>query len=251
MLGRKKGHSEFVIYLSAFFAALGGFLFGYNSGVISGAILYAKDDFNLSILSQEFVVAALQVGAIIGACIAWVLADLIGRKKAIIISAFFLIVGTLFLIFAPEYEWLVAGRAIVGFGIGISSMTVPLYIAEVAPPNVRGACVTLNQLAITFGILISYIIDYSLSGLQAWRWMFGIGIIPSILLFILMFRLYETPRWLIKNKKEDEAQKVLEKLRRPYDIQGEIEDVKDSIILQKGDLAVFLKKESIKLFLWG
>jgi MFS family permease len=165
--------------------ALGGLLFGYDTGVVSGALLFLKTEFGgLSSFQQELVTSFLLVGAMIGAFAAGRVADRIGRRPAILITAVVFVVGVLLAAFAPTFWTLIAARLVIGLAVGSASMTVPLYIGEIAPPRMRGGLVSLNQLAITSGIVVSYLVDYGLSSTANWRLMFGLAVIPAVLLFV-------------------------------------------------------------------
>jgi sugar porter (SP) family MFS transporter len=216
------------VAISAAITALGGLLFGYDTGVVSGALLFVKKDFGgLSNFQQELVTSLLLVGAVLGALVAGRVADRIGRKPAVLITAVVFIVGVLLAAFTPTYPMLLVARIIIGLAVGSASMIVPLYIGEIVPPRVRGGLVSLNQLAITVGILGSYLIDYGLSGTGNWRLMFGLAAIPAAALFIGMLFQQESPHWLIRQGREDEARQVLRRVRNEGDIDSEIREVRE------------------------
>ena len=175
------------VAVGAAITALGGLLFGYDTGVVSGALLFLKKDFGgLSSFQQELVTSLLLVGAVAGALTAGRLADRIGRRITVLITALVFIVGVLLVAFSPTYPVLLIARIIIGLAVGSASTIVPLYIGEVVPPRVRGGLVSLNQLAVTAGILVSYLIDYGLSDSGNWRLMFGLAVIPAAALFVGM-----------------------------------------------------------------
>ena len=216
------------VAISAAITALGGLLFGYDTGVVSGALLFVKKDFGgLSNFQQELVTSLLLVGAVLGALVAGRVADRIGRKPAVLITAVVFVVGVLLAAFTPTYPMLLVARIIIGLAVGSASMIVPLYIGEIVPPRVRGGLVSLNQLAITVGILGSYLIDYGLSGTGNWRLMFGLAAIPAAALFIGMLFQQESPHWLIRQGREDEARQVLRRVRNEGDIDAEIREVRE------------------------
>ena len=216
------------VALSAGVTALGGLLFGYDTGVVSGALLFLKKDFGgLSSFQEELVTSLLLVGAVVGALLAGRLADLMGRRLTVLITAAVFVVGVLLAAFTPTFPLLLVARIIIGLAVGSASMVVPLYIGEVVPPKVRGGLVSLNQLAITSGILVSYLIDYGLSGTGNWRLMFGLAAIPAGLLFIGMLFQHESPHWLIRQDRIDEARGVLKRVRDSDDIEDEINDVRE------------------------
>ncbi|MCX7124785.1 MAG: sugar porter family MFS transporter [Gammaproteobacteria bacterium] len=208
---KKKFYYVFVV---AFIAALSGILFGFDTGVISGAILFISKEFHLSAASNGFVVSSVLMGACAGALISGRMTDHIGRKIMLIFDALLFIIGTLITVLAPSITLLVIGRVIVGIAIGIASFTAPLYISEISPKQYRGALVSLNQLAIAAGIFISYLVDYHFSHQAQWRWMFAVGIIPALFLFVGMCFLPFSPRWMASKGKKEKALLILIKLRR-------------------------------------
>ncbi|MCW2941447.1 MAG: sugar porter family transporter [Actinomycetia bacterium] len=223
------------VALSAAVTALGGLLFGYDTGVVSGALLFLQKDFGgLSSFQEELVTSLLLVGAVVGALLAGRVADLIGRRLTVLITAAIFVVGVLLAAFTPTYPVLLAARIIIGLAVGSASMVVPLYIGEVVPPRVRGGLVSLNQLAITSGILVSYLIDYGLSGIGNWRLMFGLAAIPAVLLFTGMLFQKESPHWLIRQDRTDEARDVLKRVRDSEDIEDEIHEVQEVSRKQAG-----------------
>jgi sugar porter (SP) family MFS transporter len=223
------------VAVSAAITALGGLLFGYDTGVVSGALLFLKKDFGgLSSFQQELVTSLLLVGAVLGALTAGRLADQIGRRVTVLITALVFIVGVLLVAFSPTFPVLLVARIIIGLAVGSASTVVPLYIGEVVPPRVRGGLVSLNQLAITSGILVSYLIDYGLSDSGNWRLMFGLAVIPAAALFIGMVFQKESPHWLIRQGREDDARAVLRRLRDESDIDAEIREVQEVSKRQAG-----------------
>lgn len=216
------------VTVSAAITALGGLLFGYDTGVVSGALLFVKKDFGgLSSFQQELVTSLLLVGAVAGALCAGRVSDRIGRRLTVLITAVVFVVGVLLAAFTPTYATLLAARVIIGLAVGSASMIVPLYIGEVVPPRVRGGMVSLNQLAITTGILGSYLIDYGLSSTGDWRLMFGLAAIPAVALFTGMLFQQESPHWLIRQGREEEARRVLRRLRDKSDIEAEVREVRE------------------------
>ncbi|MEM1282931.1 MAG: sugar porter family MFS transporter [Chlamydiota bacterium] len=202
----------FLIYLIACLAGLGGFLFGYDTGAISGALLFIKKDFVLSIFEQELTVAILLLGATCSAIVAGAIADIFGRKRTIIFAAVIFFVAALLMSLAPNFATLVLGRLFVGIAIGIASLAVPMYVSELSPPDIRGVCVALNQLMVTIGILSAYGVNYWFSVSQNWRLMLGISALPALILFIAMLYLPETPRWLLSKGRKDRAMDIFKKI---------------------------------------
>lgn len=225
----KKGYS---VVLISIVAATGGLLFGFDTGVISGALPFMKEYWKLTDASLEWVTTTVLIGAVFGALTSGKLSDYLGRKKMIIINAVIFAVGAAGCTFANNIEQLMAMRVVIGIAIGITSYVAPMYIAEVAPARRRGSLVTLNQLMITIGILVSYITDYWLgndSDLESWRWMFFVGLFPAIILLVGMFFLPETPRWLISKGRWEEGTAVLEKLEDPDMVTQTLSELKRDI----------------------
>jgi SP family galactose:H+ symporter-like MFS transporter len=235
-----KQNSGRFVYVVAIVSALGGLLFGYDTGVISGAILFIEKDYALSNLLVGIVVSAVLIGAVIGAAVAGYLADLVGRRKMIIVAAIVFILGAIGTALTPNVLLLIAGRIIVGLAIGIASMTAPLYISEVAPANARGSLVSLNQLAITIGIVVSYLVDYALAPTQGWRSMLGLAAIPALILALGMLPLPDTPRWLMNHNEPEKARVVLNRIRVGGDAEKELGEIQKSLKEQKAGRAELL-----------
>lgn len=194
-------------------AAIGGFLFGYDTGVISGAILYIKQEYALSIIQEELIISMVSLGAILGAISGGPLCDRLGRKKIVLSSSLIFIISAIGLSLAGSVNELIGWRFLVGFAIGVSSATAPLYIAELSPRHIRGGLVTINQLFITIGILGSYLIGFLFVESQSWRIMFVIAGIPAAFQFLIMAFFPESPRYLINIGEKDRAFNILKKLR--------------------------------------
>ncbi len=216
------------VLFGAAITALGGLLFGYDTGVISGALLFIGKDFpGLTSFDKELLTSILLVGALIGALAGGRIADRAGRRPTVLGTAALFVAGVMLAAFSPSYGVLVAARVVIGLAVGSASMIVPLYIGEVVPPRVRGAMVSFNQLAITSGILASYLVDYGLASSQNWRLMFGLAAIPAILMFTGMLFQRESPHWLIAQGREDEAREVLRRVRDDGGIDAEIAGVRE------------------------
>jgi MFS family permease len=220
----KAGLKGFV-YVAVGVAAIGGLLFGYDTGVISGAILFIQKQYALSSIMEEVVVSSVLVGAIIGAAIGGVLTNRYGRRKMIILAGIIFTISALGTAFAPSVTWLIAGRLISGIAIGIASFISPMYIGELVPAKVRGSLVAINMLAITTGIVVAYLVDYAYSGSEGWRYMFGLAAIPSIGLVIGMWVLPDSPRWLVSKSKVQQAKQVLQRVRTVHDVTPEITEI--------------------------
>jgi len=218
-----KQKTENFIYLVAVVAALCGLLFGYDTGVISGALLFVKRDFSLSSWMQSVVTSAVLAGATLGAGLSGRMADRFGRRRMVIAVAGLFFVASLLTGLAPGVWWLAAGRVLVGLAIGVCSYTAPLYISEISPARNRGALVSMNQLLITIGILVSYLMDYALASGEHWRWMFALAAIPAAVLGIGMLFLPESPRWLVSAGKKDLALEVLRTVRSQQEAGEELQ----------------------------
>jgi sugar porter (SP) family MFS transporter len=202
------------VLLVASVAALGGLLFGYDTGVISGAILFITKDFALATREQAFTISVVLIGCIAGSAVAGTVADRIGRRWTLLVAGVVFFAGALVSAFTPNEDVLLFGRFVVGIGIGFSSVVAPLYISEVAPANVRGALVSLYQFAITLGILAAYVVDYVLAGGAQWRWMLGLAVVPSVVLIVGMLGMPESPRYLFKISRDARARDELQRIYR-------------------------------------
>ncbi|XP_020780609.1 proton myo-inositol cotransporter-like isoform X2 [Boleophthalmus pectinirostris] len=226
---KPSSHNAFVFTLSVF-SALGGFLFGYDTGVVSGAMLLLKQEWNLSALWQELLVSSTVGAAAISALLGGALNGWMGRRLCILLASFIFSIGGFVLSLAPNKEVLLLGRIVVGLGIGLASMTVPVYIAEVSPPLLRGQLVTINTLFITGGQFVASVIDGSFSYvLDGWRYMLGLSVVPALLQFVGFLFLPESPRWLLQKGRSPEALRVLTKIRGGDDVEEEFESIRISI----------------------
>jgi MFS transporter, SP family, galactose:H+ symporter len=207
-------NKNFLLYFIAAIAATGGLLFGFDTGVINVALPSLRIQFGLSPSQESSVVGAVLFGAMFGPFVSGTLSDKFGRKKINILASLVFILGSILTAIAGSVSMLIAGRLMLGLAIGIVSGTVPLYLAELAPKEKRGQLVTFFQLAITLGILVSYLVGYTFESEEnAWRLMFWAGFIPAFILFLGMLLVPESPRWLIAKGRDAEAKAVLAKLR--------------------------------------
>jgi sugar porter (SP) family MFS transporter len=189
-------------------AATGGFLFGYHAGVISGALLFIREDLNLGNFEQGALVSALALGAMGGGLVAGRFADALGRRRTLIVDAILFIVSTGLAVLAPSYAVLLVARVLTGFAGGMASSTVPLYVSEIAPAGARGRLVSVNYLMITLGIVSSYCVDLIFAGSEAWRAMLAVGLLPAAVLLAGMWRSPETPPWLDAHGQAEAARHV-------------------------------------------
>lgn len=209
-------------------AALGGFLFGYDTGVIGGALPYIKDDFGLDDNGQQFVVSILLAGALIGALTGGTVADRFGRRPTLTAAAGIFALGGVLAGLAPGTPTLAAARFVLGLTIGVSSVCVPLYIAELAPKERRGGLVSMNQFMITVGIFVSYLVGFAFSPIHGWRWMLALAAVPAALMFVGMLRAQESPRWLINQGRPQEAREVLLGSRSVEEAEQEVYEIQEA-----------------------
>ncbi|GMP78625.1 hypothetical protein CsSME_00034491 [Camellia sinensis var. sinensis] len=216
-------------------AGIGGLLFGYDTGVISGALLYIKEEFeavNDSSFLQETIVSMALVGAIIGAAAGGWLNDAYGRKKATLLADVVFAIGSVVMAAAPDPYVLILGRLLIGLGVGVASVTAPVYIAEASPSEIRGGLVSTNVLMITGGQFLSYVVNLAFTEVPGtWRWMLGVSGVPAVIQFCLMMFLPESPRWLYMKKDKAEAIVVLSRIYGPYRLEEEINQL--SIALEE------------------
>lgn len=196
------------ITLWAVAIALGGFLFGFDTGVVSGALLYIRDDFDLNSFEQGSVVSVLLIGAVIGSMSAGGLAERLGRRKSLCLVGIVFIIGTAIATFANGYALLMLGRIVLGLSVGAASATVPVYLSEISPTAIRGRLLTMNQLMITLGILIAYCVNLVFASSEMWRAMFAVGAVPAVLLVAAtLWLLPESPQWLIAHGQVERARR--------------------------------------------
>lgn len=231
----KTYNKNFVILVAAI-ASTGGLLFGFDTGVISGALPFLKESWGLSSGQQEWITTAVLIGAFLGALFGGRVTDVIGRKKIIIFTSFIFAVGAIACGAAPTPFILILSRIVLGVAIGISSIAVPLYISEIAPAKTRGALVSSFQLMITIGIVASYFSDLAFadeSNPFSWRWMFYVGVFPAIILFVGMIFMPETPRWLFSKNRVDEGKKVLASVESPELYEKSIKKINEELEKEK------------------
>jgi len=220
-------HGAAYVLFIAIAAALGGLLFGYDTAVISGAILFVREVFRLGHFQTEVAVASVLAGCALGAGVAGYFADRFGRKPILIVDAVFFGVFAAATGMATTVGIFIIARFLVGLAVGVASMLTPLYIAEIAPPKTRGALVTLNQLAIVVGVLTAYCADYHFSATSNWRAMFLSAVIPSIILFLALIFLPESPRWLASHGYTEEAYSILSRVENPAEARRYLAELKE------------------------
>jgi MFS transporter, SP family, galactose:H+ symporter len=206
---------------------LAGALFGYDQGVISGALTGIQKQFHVGTLLLEVITSWVTLGAMAGALLAGWMADRLGRRLTIIAAAILFVIGALCEALAPGTPILVFGRLVVGFGVGVASVAAPLYASELAPARIRGRMISLYQLAITMGIFVAYFADYLLTHGDRWRMMLGISAVPAALLFFAILPLPDSPRWFVKMGRHDEARAALDKVEQGRDIDAELAEMEE------------------------
>ncbi|WP_395322940.1 sugar porter family MFS transporter [Levilactobacillus parabrevis] len=234
----KKVSSKFIF----FFGSFGGILFGYDIGVMTGALPFLKTDWALTNASLiGWVTSSVMFGAIFGAAIAGQLADKLGRRRMILLSSLIFAVGSILCGFAPNggTYYLIGMRIFLGLAVGAASALVPAYMSEMAPARLRGNLSGMNQTMIVSGMLISYVVDFLLKdmpGNLSWRLMLGLASVPAFILFFGVLKLPESPRFLIKTGKLDEARTVLSYVRKPEEIDPEVESIQKTAETEKSNL---------------
>jgi sugar porter (SP) family MFS transporter len=225
-MSRHSYNNTYILGIS-FISALGGYLFGFDFAVISGALPFLQKQFDLNEYWQGFATGVLAIGAIIGCLIAGSISDKYGRRRGLLTAAAIFGLSSLAMAFSHSRDIFIFSRCIAGVGVGMASMLSPMYIAEISPAHLRGRMVATNQLTIVIGILVTNIVNYLLRnmGEDAWRWMFGLGIIPSALFFIGAWWLPESPRWLVKAGRSDLAVAVMEKIGGSDFAQSSLKDI--------------------------
>jgi sugar porter (SP) family MFS transporter len=244
------------VYVIASVAALGGLLFGYDTAVISGAIGFLEQHFHLDPqLWKGWAAASALVGCALGAALAGWLSDLLGRKRVLLLSALLFFISAVGTALPRTFQEFVVFRIIGGLGIGAASLTSPMYIAEVAPARIRGRMVSVNQLAIVSGMLIVYFVNYFIAQYgntvdrlaaatagswnveYGWRWMFGSGAVPSLLLFTLLLFVPESPRFLARRGRTTAARDVLTRINGPEQARRELVEIEQALATETGRLA--------------
>jgi len=251
--------NKWYVYKATIVAAVGGLLFGYDTAVVAGAIGFIEKLYNLSPAMKGWVASCALIGCIVGAMFAGKLSDAIGRKKVLVLSAVLFAVSSAGILIPLDLNWFVFFRLIAGLGIGIASMLAPMYIAEIAPADIRGRLVSINQLGIVSGILIIYFVNATIAGWHdeawnistGWRWMFGSGLIPSAIFLLLLFFVPESPRWLAQQQRWDEAKLILTKVNGIAKAESELTEIKETLKTETSSFADILKPGVRKALMIG
>jgi len=230
--------------LTVLVAALGGLLFGYDTAVISGAIGFLQQHFELTAAMKGWAASSALVGCVAGVAMAGELNDRLGRRTTLIVAAILFLVSAIGSALPRSLTEFVTYRVIGGLGVGAASMTSPMYIAEISPARMRGRMVSLNQFAIIFGMLVVYFVNYFIArggdtawnAATGWRWMFGSESIPAVLLLVLLFFVPESPRWLTKQGKGDKARRVLARVDGDAHAEAEMSEIEAALQQESGSL---------------
>lgn len=235
--GVQKGSARY-LYLPAMVAAIGGLLFGFDTAVINGAIVFIKQQFRLSDVQTEIAASSLLMGCIVGASVAAFTSDRFGRKRVLLAAAALFTVSSIGAALPRDVAQFAVARVLGGIAIGIASTLSPLYIAEISPARQRGLLVSLNQLAIVTGILLSYTVNYLLTdtGPANWRWMFASAAVPSLGFLLTLILIPESPRWLMQKGREKEAQHFLAQIVGSEAATGEVNAIRAAISEETGKL---------------
>lgn len=264
-----KGNT-FYLVLITLIAAMGGFLFGFDMAVISGALTFVQGQFDLTAVQEGWFVSSALIGCIIGVGASGEFSDRLGRRVAMKTAAFLFFLSAVGTAAAPGFVWLITARLLGGIGVGIASNVVPLYISEIAPPHIRGRLVTCYQLAITVGILFAYISNaivlnfseapgsYELWGFlefifveEVWRGMFGVETLPALLFLGGIFMIPESPRWLYNQNRQDEGKSVLERIMGRKKAEESAKEIHTTLQEEKGSYRELLKPGLRKALLIG
>ena len=247
-----------IVYLTlvCLAATLGGLLFGYDTAVISGAIGFLETHFELSPDMVGWAAGCALLGCVFGAAMAGVISDRLGRKKVLVLSAILFLISAIGTAVPHALTQFVIFRIIGGIGVGAASMTSPMYIAEISPARIRGRMVSVNQLAIVFGMLVVYFVNYFIAGhgdavdqrsgvsvatemwnvVHGWRWMFGSESLPAAALLVLLLFVPESPRWLIKQGRPEEARHILTRVDGSDHAGREMVEISDALLHESGSL---------------
>ena len=223
-------NQSYIITIS-FVSALGGYLFGFDFAVIAGALPFLKEQFLFDEYWEGFATASLALGCVLGCLVAGSISDKYGRKPALMVAAFLFLISSLAMAFSTTRDLFIFARFVAGIGVGMASMLSPLYIAEVAPASTRGRMVAINQLTIVIGILVTNLVNFYLrnSGPDAWRWMVGLGAVPSGIFLLGVAWLPESPRWLLKSGQDQKAISILNKIGGTVYVEETLSKIKTSL----------------------
>jgi sugar porter (SP) family MFS transporter len=222
--------NQVFIWRVSFIAGLGGILYGFDMGVIAAALIFVRTSFGLSTQMEEVLVSVVLVGSMIGALVGGAVADRIGRRATLVWGAILFVLGSILAPLSPNVAVLIVARALLGVAIGFTSVTAPVYVSELAPPQSRGMLIGLYQFALTSGIALADLVGYWLAGRQAWRLMFGFGLIPAVFFLFMVLTVPESPRWLFAQNRLAEAESVLKSYTDEPGAKLLLEDIRVSLM---------------------
>ncbi|NTS42566.1 sugar porter family MFS transporter [Flavisolibacter sp. BT320] len=237
------------VYQCTFVAAVGGLLFGYDTAVVAGAIGFIQQKYELSAAMTGWAASCALVGCMVGAMFAGAVSDKLGRKKVLMMAGVAFAISSLGIMLPLSLSWFIVFRFIGGIGIGIASMLAPMYISEIAPAQIRGRLISIYQLGIVIGILLIYFVNAAIAGMydeawnveQGWRWMFGSGLLPSLVFIGLLLIVPESPRWLAQENRWDEAKDILTKVGGKEQAQEELVTIRESLNMQQISFSRLIK----------
>lgn len=245
MTNQLKPFNNLYIIGISFISALGGYLFGFDFAVISGALPFLRTEFALDAVWEGFLTGSLALGCIFGCLVAGTIAERYGRRPGLMLAAFIFAISSVAIALSYSLTYFVILRFAAGIGVGMASMLCPMYIAEISPAEVRGRNVAINQLTVVLGILITNLTNYFLAdtGPDAWRWMFGLGTVPSVIFLIGVMWLPESPRWLVKAGQDEKALAVLNKIGSAHFVTSTLAAIEKSLsgVKKQPFSAVFAK----------
>lgn len=234
----------------SFLVGIGGILYGYDIGVVSGALLFVRQSIPMSATQTGIIVGAVLGGGLCGTLIAGPMADKFGRRFMIAFACIIFILGVFFILIAHSFLELLLARIFLGIGVGIIAVAIPLYVAELVSKEDRGKYVTFFQLFLTFGIVLAYFVDLAFTPSGNWRAMFAVVLIPAVIILVGVFRLPESPRWLVANGREDKARLILHRMCSEREADTELKAIHDSLKDTKGSWSeLFSKKYALPLFI--
>lgn len=222
-----------LLYISILIVSLSTFIIGYDTVIISSALVYVRDYFHLTAGDIQLLVSSILISAIFGALFGWPFCQAIGRKKSQILSALLFLIGSVFVFFAPRYPIILIGRFIIGLGLGLVSMAALIYLSEIVPTKIRGSSVCFLNFVYNLGIFFAFLTGLLFNQLNSWRWILASSFAPALLFFYLLFKIPETPQWFLFKGRKKQAEKELKRLRRHLDVYNEIEAIEENLENEK------------------
>lgn len=239
------------LYRIALVAALAGLLFGLDLGVISGALPFIKQELHLTVSGISWVVSSVLFSAAAGAIISGWMSNAWGRKNSILLSALLFALGSIGSAIADSVTWLVLTRIVLGFSVGMATYNTPLYLAEISPAKLRGSFVTFYQFMITLGIVLAFLSDLIFTPSGSWRWMLGVIAIPAIIMFVLMFSLPKSPRWLMLKGFKSQANNILKRLLTSEELKQGAAELQASASHHESLIMLLKRKRYIAIVLFA